>query len=127
MIRKSQEDIENSFNCINLNYILLDDDPLSLWLEEGESPLLDDLQNSQWLFRLDSDDENVGADDNGSNFSETPISGDGGLGSLNDGGDGDRGANESIYQERDEQKLYNFSNETSHFRDNDFYVEMTDF
>ena len=102
MMRRSQEDIENSFNPINLDYIFQDDDPLNPWLEERESPLLDGLQNYEWLPRVDSDDEDIGADDNDSNSSETPTSGDGGLGPPSDDGNGDYdgGACESIYQEK---------------------------
>ena len=89
MMRRSQEDIENSFNPINLDYIFQDDDPLNPWLEERESPLLDGLQNYEWLLRVDLDDEDIGVGDNDSNSSETPTSGDGGLGPPSDDGDDD--------------------------------------
>ncbi|KAJ1407168.1 Ribonuclease H-like superfamily [Sesbania bispinosa] len=60
-MRKSQEEIEASFNPINLDYIFQEDDPLSPWIEERENPLLDVVQNSEWLPRIDTDDEDVEA------------------------------------------------------------------
>lgn len=58
-MRKSQEEIEASFNPINLDYIFQENDPLSPWIEERENPLLDGVQNSEWLPRIDTDDEDV--------------------------------------------------------------------
>ncbi|KAJ1443313.1 Zinc finger, BED-type [Sesbania bispinosa] len=62
-MRKSQEEIEASFNPINLDYIFQEDDPLSPWIEERENPLLDGEQNVEWLPRSDTDDEDVEAGD----------------------------------------------------------------
>ncbi|CAL5187059.1 unnamed protein product [Lathyrus oleraceus] len=75
-LRKSQEEIEENFNPINLDYII-QEDLLSHWIEERGNPLLDG---------VDTDDENVY--DN----SETNDSG-GGL-SLPDSNSGDGGGNE---------------------------------
>ena len=67
--RRSSEEIEESFNPINLDYIFQEDDHLSPWIEERENPLLDGMQNSQWLPLDDTDDEHVVAagDDTNSN------------------------------------------------------------
>ncbi|XP_057958130.1 probable leucine-rich repeat receptor-like serine/threonine-protein kinase At3g14840 isoform X4 [Malania oleifera] len=48
-MRRSQREIEEGFNPINLNYIFEEDDPLSQLLEERETPLLDGQDNSNWL------------------------------------------------------------------------------
>ncbi|XP_057970336.1 uncharacterized protein LOC131159441 [Malania oleifera] len=48
-MRRSQREIEEGFNPINLDYIFEEDDPLSQWLEERETPLLDGQDNSNWL------------------------------------------------------------------------------
>lgn len=55
--RRSQQDIEESFNPINLDYIFDEDDPLSSWLEETEEALLDGQDNSEWL-DVDENDQN---------------------------------------------------------------------
>ena len=55
--RRSQEDIENSFNAINLDYIFQEEDSLSPWLEEREAPLLNGIQNAEWLLLIDFDNE----------------------------------------------------------------------
>jgi hypothetical protein len=100
--RRSQEEIENSFNPINLDYIFCEVDPLAPWLEEREEPLLDGLQNSEWLPRIDSDDEDnriTGTD--GSNSSQTPTQSDnGGLSPPSDNDDGNNdesGGNETSH------------------------------
>ena len=72
-------------------------------------------KNSKWLSRVDSDDDNVRVYDNDSNSSEISISGGDGLGPPSDGCGI---ANELIHQEMDEQRLYNFYGETSHFKGN---------
>ncbi|XP_058733414.1 uncharacterized protein LOC131605031 [Vicia villosa] len=84
-LRKSQEEIEAKFDLINLDYIF-QEDPLSHWIDEKENPLLDGVQNEEWLRIVDTDDENV--DDN----SESNESG-GGL-SPPRGNSGDGGGNE---------------------------------
>ncbi|XP_058732564.1 uncharacterized protein LOC131604090 [Vicia villosa] len=84
-LRKSQEEIEANFDPINLDYIF-QEDPLSHWIEERENPLLDGVQNAEWLPIVDTDDENV--DDN----SESNESG-GGI-SPPSGNKGDGGGNE---------------------------------
>lgn len=58
-MRKSQGEIEASFNPINLDYIFQEDDALSPWIEERENPLLDGVQNAEWLPLMDTDDEDV--------------------------------------------------------------------
>src|SRR4051812_18814753 len=60
-LRKSREEIEASFDPINLDYIF-QEDPLSQWIEERENPLFDGVQNAEWLPIVDTNDENV--DDN---------------------------------------------------------------
>lgn len=99
-MRKSQEEIEASFNPINLDYIFHEDDPLSQWIEERENPLLDGLQNADWLPIIDTDDEDVEvANDNvdsGENSGGlSPPSNNSGDGSGNveagEGGDGSGG------------------------------------
>ncbi|XP_050890887.1 uncharacterized protein LOC127096346 [Lathyrus oleraceus] len=69
-LRKSREEIKANFDPINFDYIF-QEDPLSYWIEERENPLLDGVQNAEWLPIVDTDDENV--DDN----SETNESGGG--------------------------------------------------
>ncbi|KAG8661099.1 hypothetical protein MANES_02G210140v8 [Manihot esculenta] len=46
--RKSQQELDRSYDPINLDYIFEEDDPLNSWLEERESPLLDG-QPNPWL------------------------------------------------------------------------------
>ena len=61
---RSQEETEAGFNSINLDYVFQEDDPLSPWIEEREGPLLDRVQNSEWLPQVDTDDEDMaGGDD----------------------------------------------------------------
>ncbi|KAF1862368.1 hypothetical protein Lal_00026899 [Lupinus albus] len=43
-MRRSQEEIEASFNPINLDNIFQEDDPLSEWIEERENLALDGAQ-----------------------------------------------------------------------------------
>ncbi|CAL5329930.1 unnamed protein product [Camellia sinensis] len=54
--QKSQDDTEESFNPINLDYIFEEDDLLTPWLQEREHTVLDDEDNSGWLI-IDDDDE----------------------------------------------------------------------
>ncbi|XP_028114415.1 uncharacterized protein LOC114312383 [Camellia sinensis] len=55
--RKSQDDREESFNPINLDYIFEEDDLLTPWLKEREHAVLDDEDNSGWLIVDDDDDD----------------------------------------------------------------------
>ncbi|CAL5425120.1 unnamed protein product [Camellia sinensis] len=55
--RKSQDDREESFNPINLDYIFEEDDLLTPWLQEREHAVLDDEDNSGWLIVDDDDDD----------------------------------------------------------------------
>lgn len=55
--RKSQDDREESFNPINLDYIFEEDDLLTPWLQEREHAILDDEDNSGWLIVDDDDDD----------------------------------------------------------------------
>lgn len=106
--RNSQQEIEESFNPINLDYIFQEDDPLSPWMEEREGPLLDGVQNSEWLPILDTDDEDDvvlddNADSNGTGDGLSPPSnnsGDGGVNEEAGEGDGDgRGDEEEVDQQ----------------------------
>ncbi|XP_028117885.1 uncharacterized protein LOC114315472 [Camellia sinensis] len=54
--RSSQEEIDRSFNPINLDYIFEEDDPISPWIEERENHLLDGVDNSKWLDLVSADD-----------------------------------------------------------------------
>ncbi|CAL5379154.1 unnamed protein product [Camellia sinensis] len=83
--RSSQEEIDRSFNPINLDYIFEEDDPISPWIEERENPLLDGVDNSEWLDLVSDDDGGGGNDSNG----------DGG-----DGSDGNDGGGTHRYQPR---------------------------
>lgn len=105
--RRSQEEIENSFNPINLDYIFNEDDPLSQWIEERENPLLDGVQNAEWLPRDDSDDDIEGDGDNSENSNgDNTHNGDGGLSppSDDDGGDNGEGNNEESTDNFDEDR-----------------------
>ncbi|XP_028117760.1 uncharacterized protein LOC114315344 [Camellia sinensis] len=62
-----------------------DDDPISPWIEERENPLLDGVDNSEWLDLVSDDDGGGGNDSNG----------DGG-----DGSDGNDGGGSHRYQPR---------------------------
>ncbi|CAL5327746.1 unnamed protein product [Camellia sinensis] len=75
--RRNQEEIDRSFNPINLDYIFKEDDPISPWIEERENPLLDGVDNSKWLDLVSDDDGGGGGGGNN-------INGDG-----SDGNDGD--------------------------------------
>ncbi|KAK2416183.1 hypothetical protein QL285_038601 [Trifolium repens] len=103
-MRRSQEEIDASFDPINLNYIFQEDplSPLSQWIEERENPLLDGVQNAKWLLIIDTDDEIVEVDDDNDESNDSgdggglsPPSGNGGVGGGNeesnegDGGGGD--------------------------------------
>ncbi|CAL5381162.1 unnamed protein product [Camellia sinensis] len=59
------EEIDRSFNPINLDYIFEEDDPISPWIEERENPLLDGVDNSEWLDLVSDDDGGGGNDSNG--------------------------------------------------------------
>lgn len=96
-MRISQEEIQDSFNPINLNYIFQEEDTLSPWLEERERPLTEGAHNF-YLLPMEFDDDNeeaIGGND--SDLSQTPSDGggDGGLSPPNnnnnscsgDGGD----------------------------------------
>ncbi|XP_050895427.1 uncharacterized protein LOC127102053 [Lathyrus oleraceus] len=91
-LRKSQEEIEANFDPINLDYIF-QEDLLSHWIEERENPLLDGVQNAEWLPIVDTDDENV--DDNsetnesGGGLSPPSSEGEGGSGGGDDEGEDD--------------------------------------
>ncbi|CAL5208768.1 unnamed protein product [Lathyrus oleraceus] len=80
-LKKSQEEIDANFDPINLDYVF-QEDLLSYWIEERENPLLDEVQNAEWLPIVDTDDENV--DDN----SETNESGGGLSPPSSNSGDG---------------------------------------
>lgn len=119
-MRKSQEELEASFNPINLDYIFQEDDPLSLWIEERENPLLDGVQNSEWLPRIDTDDEDVEGDNDGNEGDDlsppSNNSGDGGDGDIegqeNDGEDEQRQNDpyqEVPYNRRDTNLVVNFT------------------
>ena len=58
--RRTEEELTESFNPINLDYIFDDDDPLNLWLSEKELPVFegDDLN---WL-NLDENEVNAALD-----------------------------------------------------------------
>ncbi|KAK5839145.1 hypothetical protein PVK06_007910 [Gossypium arboreum] len=49
MRRKSAQELEMSFNLINLDNIFEEDDPLNAWIEEKEDYILDSEQNFSWL------------------------------------------------------------------------------
>ncbi|CAL5370800.1 unnamed protein product [Camellia sinensis] len=63
--RSSQEETDRSFNRINLDYIFEEDDPISPWIEKRENPLLDGVDNSEWLELVLDDDGGGGNDSNG--------------------------------------------------------------
>ncbi|KAF7821881.1 Copia protein [Senna tora] len=90
---RSQEEIESSFNPINLNYTFQKEDPLSPWIEERENPLLDGVQNAEWLPRIDTDEEDEEGDNDDDSDSNEGDNGDGGLSPLsnNSGGNNDSG------------------------------------
>ncbi|KAI8556211.1 hypothetical protein RHMOL_Rhmol05G0234700 [Rhododendron molle] len=51
--RRSDEERDDHFNPINLDYIFDEDDPLAKWLQKEEHAILDDVDNSEWV---DADD-----------------------------------------------------------------------
>ena len=127
-MRRSQEEIEASFNPINLDYIFQDDDPLSPWIEERENPLLEGVQNAEWLPIIDSNDENmeVGNDDADSNENS------GGLSppSNNSGNGGDNVEAEKNDDEddSDEQRQNDPYQEVPYNRrDRSLVIDMTSF
>ena len=125
--RRSQEEIENSFNPINLDYIFQEDDPLSPWVEEREGPLLDGPQNSEWLPRMDTDDEEVEVDDDSTSNENDSHSGDGGglsPPSNNSGGGGEEESDHDIDEDR-EHDLYQETPYPIH--DQGFVIDMTSF
>ncbi|WJX20073.1 anthocyanidin 3-O-glucoside 2'''-O-xylosyltransferase [Trifolium repens] len=67
------------------------EDPLSPWIEERENPLLDGVQNAEWLPVVDTDDEIVEVDDDNN---ESNDSGNGGGLSPPSGNGGDGGGSE---------------------------------
>jgi hypothetical protein len=135
---RSQEDIESSFNPINLDYIFQEEDHLAPWLEEREGPLLDGIQNSQWL-PIDSDDDNdndqVEARDN-QGPSQAPSQGDdGGLippsenksnsSGPSGSGSGGGGGNSMETQRRQEESSHSFLEEPYVRRDQNLIPHMT--
>ncbi|KAL7225284.1 hypothetical protein ACSBR1_020630 [Camellia fascicularis] len=76
--RRSHKEINRSFNSINLDHKFEEDDPISPWIEERENPLLDGVDNSEWLDLVD--DDGGGGDHNG------------------DGSDGNNGGGTHRYQ-----------------------------
>ena len=127
-MRRSQEEIEASFNPINLDYIFQDDDPLSPWIEERENPLLEGVQNAEWLPIIDSDDENmeVGNDDADSNENS------GGLSppSNNSGNGGDNVEAEKNDDEDDsDEQRHNdpYQEVPYNRRDRSLVIDMTSF
>ncbi|GMP97433.1 hypothetical protein CsSME_00045690 [Camellia sinensis var. sinensis] len=83
--RSSQEEIDRSFNPINLDYIFEEDDLISPWIEERKNPLLDGVDNSEWLDLVSDDDGGGGNDSNGGG---------------GDGSDGNDGSGTHRYQAR---------------------------
>ena len=57
MKKRSQEDIENNFNPINLDYIFQKEDSLLLWLQERDALLLDGIQNVELLLVINFNDK----------------------------------------------------------------------
>ncbi|MFQ6671107.1 hypothetical protein Gotur_035750 [Gossypium turneri] len=58
--RMSTDDINASFNPINLDHIFEDVDPLSEWLHEKENPLLDG--ENAGVFHVDTFDDEIDVD-----------------------------------------------------------------
>ncbi|XP_057452112.1 uncharacterized protein LOC130743915 [Lotus japonicus] len=124
--RRSSEEIEKSFNPINLDYIFQEDDPLSPWIEERENPVLDGTQDSQWLPIDSSDDELVedGGGDTNSNGSRGALS----PPSNNSGGGGNEVGNQGSEQgdEEDDQRMNDPYQEMPHTRrDQNLVTDMT--
>lgn len=95
-MRRSQEDIESSFNPINLDHIF-QEDYLAPWIEEREGPLLEGAENAGWL-PVDSDDEfEEPAGGDASNSGQVPSEGgDGGLSTPSEGNSGSSGGNGGV-------------------------------
>ncbi|KAA3477025.1 SecY/SEC61-alpha family [Gossypium australe] len=99
--RKSVQELEMSFNPINLDNTFEEDDPLNAWIEEREDATLDSEHNFSWLPQelLNETDEETQCEDmndislapsNGESVQLSTLSGD-------DGDDPD-GNNECAYQ-----------------------------
>ena len=127
--RRSQEEIENSFNPINLDYIFQEDDPLSPWVEEREGPLLDGPQNSEWLPRMDTDDEEAeGGDDSASNEDDSHSGGGGGLSPpSNNSGDGGGGEEESDHNINEDREHYPYQETSYPMHNQGFVIDMIGF
>lgn len=65
--RSRQEEIDRSFNPTNLDYIFEEDDPISPWIEERENPLLDGVDNFEWLDLVSDNDDSNGDGSDGNN------------------------------------------------------------
>ncbi|CAJ2656855.1 unnamed protein product [Trifolium pratense] len=97
-MRRSQEEIETSFDPINLNYIF-QEDPLSEWIEERENPLLDGVQNAEWLHIEDTDDGDGGGLSPPSGNSGNEEAGEGGGGGGGDDDEEDAQVDHDPYSE----------------------------
>ncbi|KAF7150283.1 hypothetical protein RHSIM_Rhsim02G0208900 [Rhododendron simsii] len=85
--KRSDEERDDHFNPINLDYIFDEDDPLAEWLQEEEHAILDDVDNSEWLDTGDAQNpQNV-------DLSENSSSGGRGLSSSSSGSADDDGPN----------------------------------
>ncbi|KAI8559907.1 hypothetical protein RHMOL_Rhmol04G0212400 [Rhododendron molle] len=85
--RRSDEERDDHFNPINLDYIFDEDDPLAEWLQEEEHAILDDVDNSEWLDTGDTQNpQNV-------DLSENSSSGGRGLSPSGSGSEDDDGPN----------------------------------
>ncbi|KAJ9130785.1 hypothetical protein P3X46_034118 [Hevea brasiliensis] len=94
LTRKSQQELERSYNLINLDYIFKEDDLLNPWLEERESPLLDG-ESNPWL--NDDDDINASLQSTAQNHGQEGGDGDSFvLSSSSDGNDDGDGREETI-------------------------------
>ncbi|KAF7142788.1 hypothetical protein RHSIM_Rhsim05G0096600 [Rhododendron simsii] len=88
--RRSDEERDDHFNPINLDYIFDEDDPLAEWLQEEEHAILDDVDNSEWLDTGDTQNpQNVDPSENSS-------SGGRGLSPFGSGSEDDDGPNGSV-------------------------------
>ncbi|CAL5338849.1 unnamed protein product [Camellia sinensis] len=64
------EEIDRSFNPINLDYIFEKYDPISPWIEERENPLLDGVDNSEWIALVSDDGGGGGGNDSNGDDSD---------------------------------------------------------
>ncbi|XP_058771877.1 uncharacterized protein LOC131645218 [Vicia villosa] len=107
-LRKTREEIEASFDPINLDYIF-QEDPLSQWIEERENPLLDGVQNAEWLPIVDTYDENVDdnseSNDSGGLSPPSSNSGDGGGNEVDNEGENEGGSGGGDDEGEDEEQL----------------------